>query len=120
MCASTVSPQAYSSEFSLRLVSAGKTLNITQQLTNGLPAEMVPVFLTFSARTSANQTQDIIDSKMDKRRKVSPPHIPLTSPHPPPPSPLHLLLPPQQLSAHAADSVCLVRMSPRDIDLLID
>ncbi|KAL0019092.1 hypothetical protein WJX77_000912 [Trebouxia sp. C0004] len=47
----------------------GKTLNITQQLTNGLPAEMVPVFLTFSARTSANQTQDIIDSKMDKRRK---------------------------------------------------
>lgn len=48
----------------------GKTLNITQQLTTGLPAEMVPVFLTFSARTSAKQTQDIIDSKMDKRRKV--------------------------------------------------
>lgn len=50
--------------------AAGKTLNITQQLTSSLPAEMVPVFLTFSARTSANQTQDIIDSKMDKRRKV--------------------------------------------------
>ena len=50
--------------------AAGKTLNITQQLTSGLPAEMGPVFLTFSARTSANQTQDIIDSKMDKRRKV--------------------------------------------------
>lgn len=49
----------------------GKTLNITQQLTAGLPAEMVPVFLTFSARTSANQTQDILDSKMDKRRKVN-------------------------------------------------
>ena len=48
----------------------GKTLNITQQVTAGLPAEMVPVFLTFSAQTSANQTQDIIDSKMDKRRKV--------------------------------------------------
>ena len=53
------------------MMITGKTLNITQQLTEGLPAEMVPVFLTFSARTSANQTQDIIDSKMDKRRKVS-------------------------------------------------
>jgi len=28
------------------------------------------VFLTFSARTSANQTQDIIDAKMEKKRKV--------------------------------------------------
>lgn len=49
---------------------AGKTLNVTQQLTSTFPAEVIPIFLTFSARTSANQTQDIIDSKMDKRRKV--------------------------------------------------
>lgn len=52
---------------------SGKTLNVTQQLTSTFPAEMVPIFLTFSARTSANQTQDIIDSRMDKRRKV---HVP--------------------------------------------
>ena len=34
------------------------------------PSQVIPVFMTFSARTSANQTMDIIDAKMDKRRKV--------------------------------------------------
>jgi hypothetical protein len=38
-------------------------------LTELMPPEFENVFLTFSARTSANQTQDIIDGKMDKRRK---------------------------------------------------
>ncbi|GAX80571.1 hypothetical protein CEUSTIGMA_g8008.t1 [Chlamydomonas eustigma] len=47
----------------------GKTLNVSNKLMTEMPADVVPVFMTFSARTSANQTQDIIDSKMDKRRK---------------------------------------------------
>jgi P-loop containing dynein motor region len=38
-------------------------------LTNTMPPEYDSVLMTFSARTSANQTQDIIDGKMDKRRK---------------------------------------------------
>jgi dynein heavy chain len=46
----------------------GKTVNISQFL-GKLPDKFTPLTLTFSAQTSANQTQDIIDSKMDKRRK---------------------------------------------------
>ena len=38
-------------------------------LASGLPPRFESVALTFSARTSANQTQDIIDARMDKRRK---------------------------------------------------
>ncbi|WIA31960.1 hypothetical protein OEZ86_002815 [Tetradesmus obliquus] len=47
----------------------GKTLSLSAKLLEGMPPEVQPLFMTFSARTSANQTQDIIDSKMDKRRK---------------------------------------------------
>lgn len=47
----------------------GKTLNVADKLMNYMPADFIPVFMTFSARTSANMTQDILDSKMDKRRK---------------------------------------------------
>ncbi|XP_008570797.1 PREDICTED: dynein heavy chain 1, axonemal [Galeopterus variegatus] len=47
----------------------GKTLTISDKLLKNLPLEYISHFLTFSARTSANQTQDLIDSKMDKRRK---------------------------------------------------
>ncbi|XP_076985176.1 dynein axonemal heavy chain 1 isoform X7 [Tamandua tetradactyla] len=47
----------------------GKTLTITDKLLKNLPLEYISHFLTFSARTSANQTQDLIDSKLDKRRK---------------------------------------------------
>ncbi|XP_069500104.1 dynein axonemal heavy chain 1 [Ambystoma mexicanum] len=47
----------------------GKTLTIADKLLKNLPMEYIPNFLMFSARTSANQTQDLIDSKLDKRRK---------------------------------------------------
>ena len=46
---------------------SGKTLCIADKLLNHMPKEFLSHFLNFSARTSANQTQDIIDSKLDKR-----------------------------------------------------
>lgn len=45
----------------------GKTLTMSDKLLNNMPAEFITHFLVFSARTSANQTQDYIDSKLDKR-----------------------------------------------------
>lgn len=54
----------------------GKTVNITQYLTGAtvirgksIRSNVIPLTLTFSANTSANMTQDLLDSKMDKRRK---------------------------------------------------
>ncbi|XP_066527086.1 dynein axonemal heavy chain 1 [Hoplias malabaricus] len=47
----------------------GKTLTLSDKLLNNMSAEYITHFLMFSARTSANQTQDNIDSKLDKRRK---------------------------------------------------
>ncbi|MGH0183081.1 UNVERIFIED_CONTAM: hypothetical protein FKN15_013335 [Acipenser sinensis] len=47
----------------------GKTLTVSDKLLKNMPQEYVTHFLMFSARTSANQTQDFIDSKLDKRRK---------------------------------------------------
>ena len=46
----------------------GKTLTISNKLLKNLPLEYISHFLTFSARTSANHTQDLIDSKLDKRQ----------------------------------------------------
>ncbi|XP_053845413.1 dynein axonemal heavy chain 1 [Vidua macroura] len=47
----------------------GKTLTIADKLLKNLPNKYITHFLMFSARTSSNQTQDLIDSKLDKRRK---------------------------------------------------
>ncbi len=38
----------------------GKTLTISTKLLGDMPPQVQPLMLTFSARTSANQTQDII------------------------------------------------------------
>lgn len=47
----------------------GKTLAIADKLSRNMPKEYIPDFIVFSAKTTANQTQDLIDSKLDKRRK---------------------------------------------------
>lgn len=47
----------------------GKTLTIMSKLTYSMPKAYMSDFLNFSARTSVNQTQDLIDSKLDRRRK---------------------------------------------------
>jgi dynein heavy chain len=48
----------------------GKTVNVNRHLQGGFnPLKYVPICLTFSAQTSANQVQDLLDSKFEKRRK---------------------------------------------------
>jgi dynein heavy chain, axonemal len=47
----------------------GKTANLSELLSREMPKEWTQLNLTFSAQTSANQTQDLIDSKMDKRQR---------------------------------------------------
>ncbi|RNF14084.1 putative dynein heavy chain [Trypanosoma conorhini] len=50
----------------------GKTVLLQQLLMNEMPKEFTPIFFTFSARTSANQTQDLIFSKFEARRRAAP------------------------------------------------
>ena len=46
----------------------GKSVTIKNKLLSGMPSRFGSIFINFSAQTSANQTQDMIDSKLDKRR----------------------------------------------------
>jgi dynein heavy chain, axonemal len=53
----------------------GKSVSVKKKLLEGMGESFTSMFLNFSAQTGANQTQDIIDSKLDKRRKgvIGPP-----------------------------------------------
>ena len=53
----------------------GKSVSIRNKLLKGMPPNFNSMSLNFSAQTSCNQTQDLIDSKLDKRRKgvIGPP-----------------------------------------------
>jgi dynein heavy chain len=45
----------------------GKTSTIIDKLLRDIPKDFIPEFIVFSAKTSSNQTQDVIDGKLDKR-----------------------------------------------------
>jgi dynein heavy chain len=54
----------------------GKTVTVKSELNALAPNKWTTQFVTFSARTLASQVQDIIEAKLDKRRKfvLGPPH----------------------------------------------
>ncbi|XP_043502299.1 dynein axonemal heavy chain 1-like [Polistes fuscatus] len=48
---------------------SGKTMTISTKLSRNMPKKYICDFIIFSARTTANQTQDLIDGKLEKRRR---------------------------------------------------
>ncbi|CAM9368513.1 unnamed protein product [Chrysoparadoxa australica] len=80
-----VVPNAYTAQYTMLLglllsqdrkclvcgpTGTGKSAYVFRVLTQTLPQDKFkPLMLGFSAKTSANMTQDIIDGKLDKRRK---------------------------------------------------
>ena len=54
----------------LHAAGTGKSTYINRHLVQGLPKDSwAPIFITFSARTTANMTQEQVDGRLDKRRK---------------------------------------------------
>ena len=51
------------------LISVSTIFQSTSLLGRTVRPNVIPLTLTFSANTNANMTQDLLDSKMDKRRK---------------------------------------------------
>ena len=47
----------------------GKSVTVQNKLINAMPENYNPIFMSFSARSSANQTQDFLESRLEKRRK---------------------------------------------------
>lgn len=47
----------------------GKSVYVQQLTTYGMPEEFLTLIMCFSAQTSANQTQDYLQSNFEKRRK---------------------------------------------------
>ena len=47
----------------------GKTVNIEELLKNEMPEKILIIIITFSAHTSANQTQNALDEKFEKRAR---------------------------------------------------
>lgn len=55
--------------YAILAAGTGKTVYIKKKLQEGMVGNFTNMVMTFSAQTSANMSQDIIDGKLDKRRK---------------------------------------------------